>query len=147
MKFYGKFLLSRLSSHSISTCLGQLLSNDNLTHAWLLLYLPFFFHSFWLFNEMNNLQTRAAPCCSGWTEDDDVNKNFFIADVLTNWAEAVFLVVCDSPMNELWATYTGQWIYLYGSRSLTGRSQKGRTRLKIQPQKCLSLDDCFQFGI
>ncbi len=28
----------------------------------------------------------------------------------------------------------GQWIYLYGSRSLTAQSQKGRTRLKIRPQ-------------
>ncbi len=48
--------------------------------------------------------------------------------------EAVFLVVCDLPMNELWATQTGLWIYLYGSRSLTARSQKGRTQLKTRPQ-------------
>jgi hypothetical protein len=31
--------------------------------------------------------------------------------------EAVLLVVCDPPMNELRATYTGLCIYLFGSRS------------------------------
>jgi len=37
-------------------------------------------------------------------------------------------------MNELWGTWTGLWIYLYGSRLLTAHSQKGRTQLKIRPQ-------------
>ncbi len=46
---------------------------------------------------------------------------------------AVFLVTCDPSMNELWVTYTGLCIDLYGSRSLTARSEKGRTRLKIWP--------------
>jgi len=49
-------------------------------------------------------------------------------------SEAVLLVMSNPSMNELWATQTGQWIYLYGSRSLTARSQKGCTRLKIRPQ-------------
>ncbi len=42
--------------------------------------------------------------------------------------------MCDPPMNELWATLTGQWIYLYGSMSLTACSQKSCSRLKIWPQ-------------
>jgi hypothetical protein len=42
-------------------------------------------------------------------------------------SEAVFLVVCDPSMNELWATYTGLCIYLYGSRLLTASSYKGGT--------------------
>jgi hypothetical protein len=36
--------------------------------------------------------------------------------------EAVFLVVCNPSMNELWITLTGLCIDLYGSRSLTVRS-------------------------
>ncbi len=47
--------------------------------------------------------------------------------------EAVFLVVCDPSLNELWATYTGLFIDLYGSRSLTAQSWKGHSQLKIQP--------------
>ncbi len=47
--------------------------------------------------------------------------------------EAIFLVVCNPSMNELGVTWTGLCIYLYGSRSLTAHSYKGRTRLKIQP--------------
>ncbi len=42
-------------------------------------------------------------------------------------------VVNDPSVNELWAITTGLWIYLYGSWSLTARSQKGRSRLKIWP--------------
>jgi hypothetical protein len=37
--------------------------------------------------------------------------------------EAVFLVMCDPSMNELWAKKTGLCIDLYESRSLTARSQ------------------------
>jgi hypothetical protein len=47
--------------------------------------------------------------------------------------EAVFLVMCDPSMNELRATLTSQCTDLYGSRSLTAHSQKGRTQLKIRP--------------
>ncbi len=38
-------------------------------------------------------------------------------------------------MNEQWATETGLCIGLYGSRSLTARSYKGHTWLKIRPQE------------
>jgi len=53
-------------------------------------------------------------------------------------SDAVFLVLCDPPMNELWATLTILSIYLYGFRSLTAGSQKGRSWLKIRPQFILS---------
>jgi hypothetical protein len=46
--------------------------------------------------------------------------------------------MCDPFKSELWATLTGLCIDLYGSRSLTARSQKGRTQLKIQPQNSIS---------
>ncbi len=41
--------------------------------------------------------------------------------------------MCDHSMNKLRVTLTGLCIYLYGSRSLTARSQKGRSQLKIRP--------------
>ncbi len=49
-------------------------------------------------------------------------------------SEAVFLVMCDPSVNELWATWTHRDIYICIdlSRSLTARSQKGHTGLKIQ---------------
>jgi hypothetical protein len=56
-------------------------------------------------------------------------------------SEAVFLVMCDPSMNELWATYTGLCIGRYGSRWLTARSWMSRTRLKIQPLVSLSLSN------
>ncbi len=46
--------------------------------------------------------------------------------------EAVFLVVCDPSMNELWATWTHRDLCIDLSRSLIAHSQKGRTRLKIR---------------
>ncbi len=49
------------------------------------------------------------------------------------YSEAVFLVLCDPSMSGLWATLTGQCIYRYGSGSLTARSQKGCSWLKIRP--------------
>ncbi len=39
-----------------------------------------------------------------------------------SYNEAVFLVMWDPSMSELWATYTGLCLDLYGSRSLTARS-------------------------
>ncbi len=36
--------------------------------------------------------------------------------------EAVFLVMCDPSMNEMWATDTGLYLDLYGSRFLTAYS-------------------------
>ncbi len=36
--------------------------------------------------------------------------------------EAVFLVVCDPSINELWVTQTGLCNDLYGSKLLTARS-------------------------
>ncbi len=51
--------------------------------------------------------------------------------------KAVFLVVCDPSMNEIWVTKTGVCLDLYGSRLLTAHSWKGCTWLKIQPQPWL----------
>ncbi len=48
-------------------------------------------------------------------------------------SEAVFLVVCDPSVKELGATYTHRYIFIDLSRSLTARSQEGRTQLKIWP--------------
>jgi hypothetical protein len=72
---------------------------------------------------------RQSSLCIKWSS----------INYLSKCTEAIFLVVCDTPMNELWATWTSLWIYLYGSRSLTARSQEGRTRLKIRPQEKLFL--------
>jgi hypothetical protein len=38
------------------------------------------------------------------------------------YSEAVFLVMCDHSINELWATLTGLGIDLYESRLLTAHS-------------------------
>jgi hypothetical protein len=46
----------------------------------------------------------------------------YLSTKIRNKPEAIFIVVCDPPMNELLATQTGICIYLYGSRSLTARS-------------------------
>ncbi len=43
------------------------------------------------------------------------------------------LVMCNPSMNELWATWTGLCIDLYGSRLLTADSKKGCMWLKIRP--------------
>ncbi len=50
-----------------------------------------------------------------------------------NNLKAVFLVMSDPSMNELWGTWTHWDLCIDLSRSLTARSWKGRTRLKIQP--------------
>jgi hypothetical protein len=46
-------------------------------------------------------------------------------------AEAIFLVMCDTSMNELWATYTHRDLCIDLSRLLTAVSWEGHTRLKI----------------
>ncbi len=53
------------------------------------------------------------------------------------WArpEAVFLVVYDPSLNELWVTYTHRDLSIGLSKSLTAHSKKGRTWLKMQPQE------------
>jgi len=48
-------------------------------------------------------------------------------------SEAVFLVMCDPSMDELWATYTHTDLRIDLSLLLTASSLKGRTQLKIRP--------------
>ncbi len=69
------------------------------------------------------------PCAS--------SENHFKTYIASD-PEAVFLVMCDPSMNELWVTETGLWINLYGPKSLTACSWKGRTQLKIQPHNILA---------
>jgi hypothetical protein len=51
------------------------------------------------------------------------------------YPEAVFLVVCDPSVNEVWATLAHRDLCIDLSRLLTAHSLKGHTQLKIQPLK------------